>query len=469
MDQFEGRTMRAAKICLLLGGIFFSCLFFTTLTLHNDHVQILLKAFKLIDTGEWSHFGNAGTGVGFVPGSFLTAITAVPMQIYFSPYSAMAVILLFHLVSLVLFSKVLKENFAPIIIVDFLLLYWLSPWRVEQSELYNPAYLFLFSALHFYTSYYMTKKSFWLTFFHTLAVGFCAQVHYSVLMLAVLSLALFYFRYLKVNWWGFIAGCAVFVASLIPYAIQYVQHKDLAVTLNKDSHTFFGHNLLLVYPVLKGVTYWIRYGAISYGRHIFSEINFLWIQEGLLRTVIHYTFHGLKWILSVVTILWSVKIQWQIFSKIWKKDHPFRGGIDRTNITGKDRIYAYAFYLFFAMLVAVGLSPVELNHWHLILCFPVITIMMTIAFSELRQKLSSKRFHAVFATVLVSFCLFDFFAAMGSRTHSFRSNFHRDVMQLYKEYQLDPANKTNQDYRVWHHYDENNALIQNKDSSEGAE
>ncbi|MNK07369.1 hypothetical protein D3C87_252820 [compost metagenome] len=426
---------RFSKIALLALGVFFSCFFFVTLTLHNDHVQILLKVFKLIDTGVWTHFGNAGTGVGFVPGTFLTAISAIPMMIFFSPYSAMAVILLFHLLSLVLFSKILKENFGPVIILDFLLLYWLSPWRVEQSELYNPAYLFLFSALHFYTAYYMTKKSFWLTFFHVVAVGFCAQVHYSVLILAFLSLGLYFLRFIKVSWPGFIAGTAVVLLSLVPYVIQYTTQQELAVTLNKDSHSFLGRNLLLVYPVLKGISYWIRYGAISYGRHIFSEINFLWVQEGIWRSIVHHTFHSLKWVFSLITLLWSAKIQGQLFWKIWKKDHPFKIKVERTTITGQDRISAYAFYLFFAMIAAVSLSPVELNHWHLILCFPVITVLMTIAFNQLRSKLKPRQFKLIFATVFVVFCTFDILGALGSRSHSFTSNFHEQVLKLYKEYQ----------------------------------
>ena len=444
---------RMLKPGLLFLGIAFSCLFFYTLTLHNDHVQILLKAFKYIDTGVLTNFGNAGTGVGFVPGSFLTVITALPMSWYFSPYSAMFVILVFHLVSLLLFSNVLKENFGPIVVVDFLLLYWLSPWRVEQSELYNPAYLFLFSAMHFYTSYYMTKKSFWLTFFHVMAIGFCAQIHYSVLMLAILSLGLFYFRFIKVNWYGFFAGCAVVIASLIPYLIEYSTQQKLTVTLNKDSHSFIARNLILVYPVLKGITYWIRYGAISYGRHIFSEINFAWMNEGFLQKAVSVSFHSLKWVFSIITLLWSAKIQGQTFLKIWKTEHPFqRDAVDRTQVVKEERINLYAFYLFFAMLLAVALSPVELNHWHLILCFPVITVLMTLGFSKLRTKLPPRKFQWIFASVLIVFCLFDILGALGSRSHSAHSNFHQEVMTLYREYEKDSANKLNTNYQAWHHY-----------------
>jgi hypothetical protein len=443
--------MRLSKSVLFGLGILFSVLFFTKLTMHNDHVQMLLKVFRVIDDGQWSHFGNATTGMGFLPGSFLTAVSAVPMQIYFSPYSALVVILLFHIISLLLFSSVLKENFKSVILIDFLLLYWLSPWRVEQTELYNPAYLFLFSAVHFYTSYHMNKKSFWMTFFHVLTIGFCVQVHFSVLMLGILSLALWGFRYLKVNWWGFIAGSAVVGLSLLPWFMAYLEHRELAVAVSKDSGTFIGKNFVLVYPVLKGISYWIRYGAISYGRHIFSEINFLWIQDATLQKVVSGLFHSLKYVFTAATVAFSAVVQWRIFSKIWKQDRPFKRGQDRTGVRGEQGIYLYAFYFFFAMIIATGLSPVEFNHWHLILAFPIVTVLITIAFNKLREKLPAKRFACLYASVFIVFCMFDTFGALGSRVHSYKSNFHEEVLQLYKEYHEDPANKTKTNYLEWHH------------------
>ncbi|UYL08752.1 hypothetical protein B9G69_017050 [Bdellovibrio sp. SKB1291214] len=449
-NQENASCLKVSKVILFAMGLLFSCVFFTFLTMHNDHVQMLLKAFRVIDEGQWSHFGNATTGMGFLPGSFLTAVSAIPMQIYFSPYSALAVILLFHVISYFLFADVLKKNFKPIILVDFLLLYWLSPWRVEQTELYNPAYLFLFSAVHFYTSYHMNKKSFWMTFFHVMAVGFCVQVHFSVLMLGLLSLALWGFRYLKVNWWGFIAGSAVVGLSLVPWFLAYLGHRELAVTVNKDSSGFIGKNFVLVYPVLKGISYWIRYGAISYGRHIFSEINFLWIQDLTVQKVVGGAFHGAKYLFSAVTVVFSAVVQWRIFKNVWKQDHPFRRGQDRTEIRGEKGIYLYAFYFFCAMIVATGLSPVEFNHWHLILAFPIITVLITIAFNKLRDKMPAKRFKWIYASILVVFCMFNIFGALGSRVHSYQSNFHREVLQLYKEYHEFPENKTNNNYLNWH-------------------
>ncbi len=353
------------------------------------------------------------------------------MKIFFSPYSAALVIILFHIISWIMLSDVLKKNFGNWIVVEFLLLYWLSPWRVEQSELYNPGYLFLFSAVHFYTCYHMTKKSFWLCFINIFAIGLCMQVHYSALLLGILSLMLWQMRFVKIHWGGVIAGVLAVLASLIPYFIALSNHSPDVGTISMDgSKSFFAKNFLLVYPVLKGVSYWIRYGAINYGRHIFTEINFLWISTVPLRDVISAIFHGLKWVFAAVTLVLSFRIQFNIGKGIWK-NHPFRRSIDRTTLSGKERIQYYAFYMFFAMILTVGLSPVELNHWHLILCFPIITMIITMAFHEWGQTAKPNYYRAAFVTLMLIFTTFDILGALGSRTHSAFSDFHRDVINYY--------------------------------------
>lgn len=416
---------------LLVLGLVLTCGFFVTLKLHPDHTQILNKVFLLLEKGIWSNFGNAGTGVGFVPGSFLTFVTAMPMKIYFSPYSAMAVIALFHLISFYLLKKVVAQSGKILIVTDLLLIYWLSPWRVEQAELYNPAYLFLFAALHFYTAFQMREKSFWLTIFHVLAVGFCVQVHFSALILILLSFILLYVGFLKVDWRGMAVGVGLVLLSLVPYVIDRLADQELAVSMSKTGNGFLGRNLVMVYPVIKGILYWLRYGAIYYGRHIFSEINFLWIQGESLRDVVSMVFHGLKWPLAAISLIFSGWAQIPILRKLIK-EKPFSRSQNLVVLAPEQRWQYYALYMFFAMLISVCLSPVEFNHWHLILCFPIVTVLITSKFNSLRHKISANKFRALFAGILLIFVMFDVLGALGSRSHSYEANFHQEVMGFFE-------------------------------------
>lgn len=416
---------------LLVGlGLAFTVAFFVTLKLHYDNLQILDKAIALVDEGRWSHTGNAATAVGLVPGTFQTAITAVPMTLWFSPYAALAVVALFHLASLGFLALVVKDLDRVHLFRDLALVYWLNPWRVEQSQLYNPAYLFLFSAVHFWTAYRMREKSFWLTAAHVLAVGFCAQVHFSFVILAVLSLLLWWFRYLKVHWGGFLVGVGCVAASLIPYAMEYARDPALAIQATGGSGRFPGSNLVLVFPVLKALAYWVRYGSTYFGRPMFSEIEFAWLPDGTPQTVALVAFAALKWPLAGVTVLLSGLVSARAFAPVWRSA-PFSRAVPRAQSPPAERISRYAFYMLVAILVAVALSPVQPVHWHLLLGFPVVATLVTLGFNALRARWPARRFVLAFGAVLVVFAIFDTLGFLGSRAHSYRADFHRDFMAYH--------------------------------------
>lgn len=429
---------------LLILGMAFTIAFFVTLKIHFDNTQILDKAFTLIDTGVWTHHGNAGTGVGFVPGSFMTAITALPMKIYFSPYSAMAVLALFHLIAYFLMAQTVTLAY-PLMTLDFLLIFWLNPWRVEQSELYNPGYLFLFSALHFWTSMRMQKPHFWLSVLHVLCIGFCAQLHYSFVILGALSLLLFYYRWIKVSWTGVLAGIGLVLLSLIPYFIESFNDPALKVVLNRSSGSFLGINLLLVYPVFKSVGYWFRYGSTYFARHIFSEINFLWVTNETIRSILNVSFKFLMYPIALVSFFISLRVYlpWlkENFSQ-WSFARPAKNNNCKADLITAEfqklAINKYAFYMFISLLIASMLSPVEFNHWHLILCFPIVSVMTCIYFHEFRQKWSVRNFRYLFASILLYFCVHNAFAALGSRSHSIHDNYARDVRIYYQKTHPNP-------------------------------
>lgn len=79
-------------------GVALSFLMMRTLMLHSDNTQLMDKAVHYYQTGEFIHYGNLATKVGSIPGSFLTAVTAIPMKIYFHPYAAMSIVILFHFI-----------------------------------------------------------------------------------------------------------------------------------------------------------------------------------------------------------------------------------------------------------------------------------------------------------------------------------------------------------------------------------
>lgn len=408
-----------------------STLMFKTLVVHPDNTQLMDKAVKLVQTDEWTHYGNRSTKVGSIPGSFLTAVTGLPMKIYFSPWSAMAVILIFHLFSYFLLRKVgflIQENLSVLLL---LLIFWLNPWRVEQSELYNPAYLFLFATVHLWSALLMKHKNFWLTFVHVLAVGFCFQTHFSFLILALVSFLMFITGQLKVHWRGFFAGVFVIGLSLVPYVLsRYFNSSGVEENIDlAKSDAFLGRNFVLVYPVIKSLIYFFRMGSMYFGRHIFSEIQFEWITNSLLNLIITNVFHVLKWILAAGSLILSFNLIGRFLRKFqWKALFKFNQTLKENP---RDRFLNYFVFTFVAVFIAASLSPVEFNHWHFILCFPVISLFMVVEIQNQIQKYKIS-IRWIWSLVLV-FILWDVFAALGSRSHSFKNDYETD---FYKHYQI---------------------------------
>jgi hypothetical protein len=399
---------------------------FKTLMIHPDNTQLMDKAVKLVQTNQWTNFGNRATKVGSIPGSFLTAMTGLPMKIYFSPYAACAVIFLFHLISYFLLRRIgflVHENFSVLLLGSF---FWLNPWRVEQSELYNPAYLFLFSTAHLYTALKMKQKSFWLTFFHVVMIGLCFQTHFSFIILAFISLGLFLTKQIKISWRGFALGSGLMMLSLVPYLMD--RFSNIGVEQNLDftkSDAFIGRNFVFIYPVVKAMGYFFRMGSVYFGRHIFSEIQFEWILNESVRWFVSSVFHVLKWVLAAVTLLFSIFAIGTAF-----KNYPYREKFrmnQRLEENIENRFLNYFAVMFVAVFISASLSPVEFNHWHFILCFPAISLFMIFAVQKYNLQ------HNWIYSLVVLFIVWNIFASLGSRSHSFKNDYERD---FYRHYQV---------------------------------
>lgn len=421
--------MKLKTVSLFLVGLFFSALFMVTLKIHYDNTQILTKAYKLLDEGVWTHHGNAATAVGFVPGTFLTFITAGPMMIYDSPYAAMAVIVLFHVVSLFFLLKTANSVGRDLTLL-LLLVYWLNPWRVEQSELYNPAYLFFFAGAHLWSSMKMRRAHFGWTLFHTVVLGLCAQLHFSALILIFLTAALVYRREIQIHWGAFALGSSLILLSLIPFAREAMASSPER-GLTPSGGVFWGKNLLLVFPVLKSVLYWVRYGSTDFGRHIFSELEFSWIRNEGLRSMVETSFTVVRLAFAGATLVLSAVLNYRFFKRWLPRLSWRRPESPPVETTARHRFERYFVLLFLSMVAAAALSPVEFNHWHLIICFPAVALFIALNLQIRSRRLPPRAVDAALAAVFVYFAAHDTFAAFGSRSHSLSANYERDAKIYY--------------------------------------
>jgi hypothetical protein len=346
--------------------------------------------------------------VGNVPGSLSTLVVGVPLVLWDSPWSPMLVIIVCNIAALVLFDKVVKQVFDQPARLLFLVLFWLSPWFLYQHMLYNPAYLFFCSALHFYTAFHLREKSsFWLTFWHVVSVGLVMQLHYSWPLLVVVSGYLFARGVIKINYWAVAAGFLVLAASLVPYVLDVLAASSEATRPEEFSkQRYIGWGLVNVYPVIKALVYWLRYSSFLFTEKLVNGATFDWITSSeLLRFTVQYTYRGVFHGVRLFTLFFSFKANWYLFKRV---RGVWIGGLLRLFTAAKSEggsgkyydaqgeavndeqwLLLYIAACVVAILISAALSPTVFGYWHLIMLYPFAAMNMLVYLTHNRIKPSN--------------------------------------------------------------------------------
>jgi hypothetical protein len=314
----------------------------------------------------------------------------LPLVLWDSPWSPMLVIIMCNIMALVLFDKVVKQVFDKPTRLLFLVLFWLSPWFLYQHMLYNVAYLFFCSALHFYTAFHLRQKSnFWLTFGHVVSVGLVMQLHYSWPLLVMVSGYLFVRGVIKINYWGVLAGFLVLAATLVPYALEVLDTNSEAVSPEEFSkQRYIGWGFVHVYPVVKALLYWLRYSSFLFTEKLINGATFDWITSSeLLRLSVMYAYRGLLYAAGLWTLFYSFKANWYLFKRVkgfwWHR-------LSHKKLDNEQWLLLYIAASAVAILISAGLSPTVFGYWHLIMLYPFAAMNMLVYLTH--HKVEPKNF-----------------------------------------------------------------------------
>jgi hypothetical protein len=407
------------QILLLLLGLGLSLFYASHQILTGDQTQMIYKGYMAAYHDVWINYGNAASAVGNVPGSMLTYVVALPVMLFDSPWSPMLFLILLHLASYFLLDAVIKDIFKADIRLVFLVLYWLNPWFVFENILYNPSYLFFFSALHFYSAYKQREKaSFWYSFLHMLSIGLAMQFHYSWIILSIISLYLVYRKIVKVNWFGVAFGVVVIGISLIPY-LQAVMQNSSITKHAEDTGRYIGWGGVHVYPVLKSFLYWLRYGSFFFPNKLIMSAHFEWISSvHMVQMIFVYLYKAVVVGVGVVTLYFSYKANRLLYERL--KGKLFVREASRSK---KEWLLLYVFAALLGVFVSSILSPIIFSYWHLIMVFP-FAIMPFLLYFEAHAKQYLKFFLLFTVTY---FTLLNLIGAIDSRKYSYKNNYEIDT------------------------------------------
>ena len=406
-------------------GLCFAVMYANHQILTGDQTQMLEKGYLGAYHQTWAAFGNAASAVGNVPGSLSALVIGVPLLIWDSPWAPMLFLILLRLCSFLLLEAVIQKVFSPPVQVLFGIVYWLNPWLLYDSLLYNPSYLCFFAALHLWSAFKLREDtSFIYSFLHILAIGGAMQFHYSWPILAVISCYLLYRRMAYPSWSGVIAAGVVILASLIPYCLEYISNDSLS----RESDRYFGYGAVHVYPVLKAIFYWLRYGSTLFSNRLITDVSFDWITSiNWLQLIFLYCWQALLFLVGTITVVLSVKVN----MRAWKTIKPAikRGSPIADN---QQWVLLYAGAAVLAIVINAMLSPITFSYWHLILTFPFALFPLLVAAEAWQDRLPN-RFIKGMGFLIVFFVVVNLIAAHDSDKYSYKVDYVDQVTHFLQE------------------------------------
>ncbi len=258
------RSDELVRRLLIVAGLALSAAMVARAQIGGDQLNLLARGWLWAAAGELVPYGNPLSTGGYGPGAATTVLVGAPLFLWMDPRAPVVLIWLSHLAAFLLLDRALRPHLSDTERLAFVALYWLNPWRLETSAyLWNPNLLFLFGAIHLATALGSRERpSFLLSAGHVLALGVAFQLHPGTLLAATLSFLLWLRGYVRVHWWGVVAGAAATLATLVPWLAALADDPELLAT----GSGFPFRGLVFLFPMLKGLLYLVRYASLSLNR-----------------------------------------------------------------------------------------------------------------------------------------------------------------------------------------------------------
>ena len=230
----------------------------------GDQLNLLARGWLLLARGEWLPYGNPSSSGGAVPGGVTALLVAAPMAIWRHHRAAVLGLLLTQVLAFALLDRWLREALPRRERRLFALVYWLSPWRLLLSGfLWNPGYLLLLGAVHAWSAWRQRERAaVWPSFALALALGLGFQIHPSVTLLGAATVLLLITGHMRLHWRAVAAGTVVAVATLVPWVVAVAREPKLLPV----SEGFAFRGLVLVFPLVRGILYWLRHASLELPR-----------------------------------------------------------------------------------------------------------------------------------------------------------------------------------------------------------
>ncbi len=321
----------------------------------GDQLNLLARGWLLAERGTWLQYGTTTSANGKNPGGLTTLLVGAPLMVW-RDYRAPALLLLLgHVAAYLLLDRVVRRSLTPAERRLFAVLYWLNPWRVYHSAfVWSASWMFPFGAAHLATSYALRRgPRFVPSLLHALVIAAALQVHPAFVILAAASALLVWRGFVRPHWAGLAVGAALGALALVPWGLAMLHNPALL----PGGKGFPLRGLVLVFPVVRGVLFWLRYPSLSYGGDM-DEFDFSGVLSGpdtVLGPAVRY---GLMAVgaASVLLSLWATV---RLLRAAWRRRRQRPGSGTR----GRVWLQGAVTWTFAGAVVAFALSPTTIMMW----------------------------------------------------------------------------------------------------------
>ncbi len=353
---FTEPALHRLRSLVFAAGLVLSLLLLARSQVGGDQLNLLSRGWLLAERGVLIPYGNPLSNEGNEPGPLTSVLVGLPLFLWRDARAAAAVVWLAHLGAYLMLDRVVRRTLGPRGRLLLAVFYWLNPWRLYFSAfLWNPNYLFLLGAVHLGTAFALRQgRRFWPSFLHVLALGVAFQLHASFVILVLASALLLWRRYLRFHWGGAMAGAALALAALVPWLLAAASDPSIL-----PGHKGFPlRGLLLVFPLLRGILYWLRYGSLYLSGNL-VQYDFSRLAEGGADAVLRAGAGFLASAVAPLTLLLPLAANARLARRARRlvRRRFAAGGSDRAWLRG------YAVWSFLGAVLAFCLAPTTVMMW----------------------------------------------------------------------------------------------------------
>lgn len=372
----------------------------------GDQLNLLARGWLLAHFGELVPWGNPLSGGGHFPGVTTSLAVGLPLAAWSDHRAPIVLIWALHLAAWLLLDRATRAALSPLERAALATLWALGPMRLEASTvLWNPSFLPAIGAAHLALAARLRERGGFLATFGLVALlGLGAQLHPSMLLLGVATLLLAWRRYIRYSWAGVAAGVAFTALTVLPAAFE--PPPPPPTTVGNEGFPFRG--LVLFFPLLKGIVYWVRSAALAPSRRSlrldFTEsLGERWdelLLPGLLVAVA---------LLAGLTTIWAAWANTRLVRPAWARlAAPWRGGASR------DWLVGYVACAFAAALGVYAAAPTTPQAWQGLSLLHAACLPAALAAGALAARYGERRVLRGVGAFALAALLVDATIALGS-------------------------------------------------------